>query len=137
MYAVIANKAIHYLGTDKEEAVQVLGSKLGASMVNVSTLTELASLFSAHVVNECSQPSQTNPFGKPNHFSKAAERVLEILDEVGVDERSVEEVVQTLRERGQAAATEVRHVGIKGMRTVGEGFVALGDLLKKQAEESE
>jgi len=128
MYAVIANKAIHYLGNDREQAVQVLGSKTGASMVNVSTLTELASLFSAHSVNVTPEP---------NHFSKAAERVLEILDEVGVDERSVEEVVQTLRERGQAAATEVRHLGIQGMKTVGEGFVALGDLLKKQAEESE
>lgn len=127
MYAVIADKAIHYLGTNNEEAVRVLGSKTGASMVNVATLTELASLFSAHVANVDSQP-QESP------FSKATERVLEILEDIGVNEHSVDEVVQILKQRGQSAATEVRSLGIKSMKTVGEGFVALGDLLRKQAE---
>ncbi len=132
MYAVIADRAIHYLGTNNEEAVRVLWSKKGASMVNVATLTELASLFSAHVAN-VDYPPDT----EENPFSKATERVLEILEDIGVNERSVDEVVQILKQRGQSAAAEVRSLGIKSMKTVGEGFVALGDLLRKQAESDE
>jgi hypothetical protein len=32
---------------------------------------------------------------------------------------------------------EVRYVGLREMKTVGEGFIALGDLLKKAEEETQ
>lgn len=126
MYAVLANKTICYLGSDKIYATEILESKNGASLVSVTTLTELASFYSTHF--DSNMPDT-------NVFSQAVERVLEALDEAGVDENSVEDVVEVLKQKGQTAVTEVHHLGIKGMKTVGEGFVALGDLLKKASED--
>lgn len=128
MYAVLANKTIHYVGTDKDLAKEIFESKIGASLVNVNTLSELASFY------DSSTKAEETPF---DGLSEAAERVLDMLDDLGVNERSVEEVVETLKDKGQSAVAEVRHLGIKGMQTVGESFVALGDLLKKASEETD
>jgi hypothetical protein len=119
MHAVIVDGAVVYLGNDGDKAVEILTSKKEqkASLVSVSTLGELASALRLSQAEE--------------NVSQAVERLFEILDEAGVNEKSVKEVVDALREKGDAAVAEVRHLGIKGMATMGDGFVALGDLLKK------
>lgn len=130
MYAVIADQTICYLGSDSEKATKLLDSKKGASLANVHTLSELASVLAAAQTNA---PNKTLNEG----FSEAIERVFEVLDEAGINENSVDEVVGVLKQRSQTVVTEVRSLGIKGMKTVGEGFVALGDLLKKASEPDE
>jgi len=123
MFAVIIDKAIVYLGPDNQKAVELFNSKKAeeeASLINVSTLDELAFAL---------QEMQSR-----NEFSDAIDKVFQMLDEAGINEKTVEEVTAVLKDKGDAAITEVKHLGIKGMAAVGEGFVAIGDLLKKASQ---
>ena len=133
MHAVIVDGAVIYLGNDGNKAVEILTSKQEqkASLFSVSTLSELASVL------RLSQAKQN----VEESASQAIERLFDTLDEAGINEKSVEEVVAVLKQKGDAAVAEVRHLGIKGMKTMGDSFIALGDLLKqasqKQPEEPE
>jgi hypothetical protein len=125
MFAVIVDKAIVYLGVDRNKAVEILNSKAAeeeASLIDVQTLDELA--FALYEMQNRTQKD----------ISDAVQKLFQMLDEAGVNEHTVAEVTEVLKERGSAAISEVRHLGIQGMAAVGEGFVAIGDLLKKASQ---
>jgi hypothetical protein len=55
------------------------------------------------------------------------------LDELGINQDLAEKVYQN----SEKVIAEVRYIGVRGMKAVGEGFIALGDLLKKAGDEQE
>jgi hypothetical protein len=130
MYAIFDKQAIRFLGSDIDRANEILKSKVGSTMANVGSLTELATLFDAHLTGHESD-AQSDAQG----FSQAAERVFQMLDDAGINQEKMEDVLAALKERGDKVVADVSSLGIKSMATVGDGFLALGDLLKKASEE--
>jgi hypothetical protein len=125
MYAVFQDGVVFYVGSDAVVAAQILQSQgSAASMVTVDSLEELADLTS----------TKDNPF---DGLSQAAARLLQILDDSGLNAETMEKTTEKLRSQGEKAVAQVRSLGIQGMKTVGDGFVALGDLLRKASETPE
>lgn len=125
MYAVFQDGVVFYVGSDAVIAVQILQSKGStASMVTVNSLEELASLMS----------TENDPF---SGLSQAASRLFQILDDSGLNAETMEKTTEKLKSQGEKAVAQVRSLGIQGMKTVGDGFVALGDLLRKASETPE
>lgn len=128
MYAVFNKQAIRFLGSDINQANKILKLKVGSTMAVVGSLTELATLLDTHLTGH-----ESNAQG----FSQAAERVFKMLDDAGINQANVEDVLAALRERGDKVIADVSSLGIKSMATVGDGFLALGDLLKKASKEKD
>jgi len=128
MYAVFDKQAIRFLGSDIDQANEILKSKVGSTMANVGSLAELATLFDTHL---------TGTESDAQGLSQAAERVFKMLDDRGINQEKMEDVLAALRERGDKVVSEVSSLGIKSMARVGEGFLAIGDLLKEASEQSD
>lgn len=136
MFAVFSNRSIVYLGDDREVAMKILESKEGSTLKTVNTLAALTEAFNFYLgTNEDWEPTPEDEL-ETDELSEAAAAVLEKLDEAGLNADNVNETITRLKSDGKRALTEVRSLGIKGMNVVGEGFVALGELLK-QTEEPE
>lgn len=75
------------------------------------------------------------PFGSESEPDILAE-LLKQIDDLKIPENA-EKFVEQIQTQGEKAVAEVRSLGIRGMRAVGEGFVALGDLLRKASPEDE
>lgn len=121
MKAVLADGCVLYLGND-EATVNFLmgGAKNDSSDVEVRevyTLEDLASYF---------EEEEEDP------VADSLDRLLQRLEELDVDE-----IADRLIEKGEKAVAEVRSLGVRGMEAVGRGFVALGELLNKAAEEED
>ena len=141
MFAVFSNKSIAYLGDDRVAAMSVLESKDGSTLKTVNTLANLATAFEFYLSSGAPPTSdsvanamEAEVAALEEELSDAVESVLEQLDKAGINAANAAE---RLREDGQRALGEVRSLGIKGMNAVGEGFVALGELLKKADEAKE
>jgi hypothetical protein len=134
MYAVFSNGSIVYLGNDRTDALQTLDSKDGATLSQVNTLASLSGAFTSYKSQATSkeEPSEENPDPDDplEDASAAMEKILEKLDAAGFNAENTEEFYQGLREKAVDAVAEVKGLGIKSMSVVGEGFIALGDLLK-------
>ncbi len=133
MYAVFSDGAIAYLGDDRTDALETLDSKDGATLNQVNTLASLSSDFAAY--KKTFVKAEEDPQPKVNDdpladVSSAMDRILERLDEAGFITENTEEVYNHLRDKAITAVSEVRNLSIKSMAVVGEGFIALGDLLK-------
>ena len=93
--------------------------QLDGTVVSALNLTELATALSDKQIE-----TKVTEFAEG--LSDAAQKVL---DKLNVED--AEELGKKLREQGDKAVAEVRSLGIKGMRVVGDGFINLGELLKK------
>jgi len=91
-------------------------------VVEISNLNDLAK----HIM-----PQSSAPKSEPEDVLAD---VLNKLDGLGLNAENVERFTQQVQEQGEKAVAEVRSLGIRGMQVVGDGFVALGDLLKKAAD---
>lgn len=125
MYAVFADEAIHYLGTDQEAAMAVLKSKTGGTLSSVDSLTDLQILFSQNAKNK-----------KSSKHPSRLDEVLRKLEEIDLAGEA-EEVLRVTKENSEKAIGQVRSMGLRGLKGLGEGFTALGDLLQKASEEKE
>ena len=132
MFAVFSNKSIVYLGDDRDAAMAALESKDGSTLKTVSTLTNLVTSFSFYL-NSSTAPD--DPLEPPldDELSDAVNTVLDKLDEAGI---TAANAAERLKDDSKRAMAEVRSLGIKGMNAVGEGFMALGELLQKAQEEA-
>lgn len=124
MYKVVFLKGrIIYIGEGNAEFV--FQNTPGSTLCQVNDLKELAQLFESHVtLNAKSASPDPNPL----------DELLKRLDEMKVGE-TLETVGKKLMQDTDTAMSEIRSLGIKGMKAVGEGFIALGDLVKKVSED--
>ena len=123
MYAVIFERKPIYLGTEPGKAIDVFNSKAGSELHKIESLEQLSGLVEENPKN----------FQVQDQLSEAAQRLVQKLDELGINQDLAEKVYQN----SEKVIAEVRYIGVRGMKAVGEGFIALGDLLKKAGEEQE
>ena len=149
MYVVIKDGAVFYAGSDAVVAAEIFlqfNSKVStAKMITISSLKELDGLLANTPEDSRPEDSKTwfYDIDATKHFiedskdqlSRAASRIFKILDESGTNDETV--ITEKLKSRGEKAIAQVRSLGVQGMKTVGEGFVALGDLLRKTGEKPE
>lgn len=141
MYAVFAHQSLVYLGNCRDEALLFVDSNAGASLHSVSDLVDLSNLFDEQVLGyELEDEVEFTAQTVGDQLSDAAHVVVQKLDSLGINAENAEDLAKKLKDGGEKTLAEVRSLGIKGMKAVGEGFVALGELLrkadaKKEAEE--
>lgn len=123
MYAVIFEKKPIYLGTEPGKAIDVFNSTAGSELHKIESLEQLSGLVEENPKN----------FQVQDQLSEAAQRLVQKLDELGINQDLAEKVYQN----SEKVIAEVRYIGVRGMKAVGEGFIALGDLLKKAGDEQE
>lgn len=120
MYAVITDNTVLYLGECRDKAVEVLDQNPTASIRTVNSLEDLA--------------GEIDPFRGEEDVDVLSEAIVglfEKLDELGFTPENAETLVEKVQQHSEKAVAEVRSLGIRGMKAVGDGFVALGDLLRK------
>lgn len=122
MYAVIDNGRVIFLGGCKSKAIEAIDSASGSFLINVSTLEELQSAMNSQV--DETVEDEVDP------LSEAAERLIGILENWDVDN---EDFVKSIEENSSKLISEVKHLGTRGMETVGKGFINLGELLAKHS----
>jgi hypothetical protein len=120
MYAVILDKSLLYLGLDNNKAIEIFNSKPNCEIHQINSVEELSKITSEKTVVD-------------NDLSEAAQKLVQKLDEFGINQN----LAETVRENSERVLAEVRYIGLRGMKTVGEGFIALGDLLREASEESQ
>jgi hypothetical protein len=123
MYAVVFENTLLYLGEDQALALETFRSKPKSSIHNIDSVDKLKDI---GVVDS----PEVDQFIE-QEFSEAIQKVFNKLEEFGLSS----DLPAKIQENSERVVAEVRHIGIKGMRTVGEGFIALGDLLNKIAKE--
>ena len=125
MYAVHNESAIFYYGEDKEAAMRVLLENPCASMTAKASPEWISQKFNPSVSAQTTE-------------SDALDSVLETLEGLGLNAQdNAEKFVEQIQQQSERAVAEVRSLGIKGMKALGDSFVALGDLLKKAVAEDE
>ncbi|CAE7860294.1 unnamed protein product [Symbiodinium microadriaticum] len=129
--AVIQDGSTLYIGEDEAAALETFRSKPGSKMVNVATLKELEAELEGSKVEACSVEDCEEC------ASERLQKVLEKLDEAGFNAENAEELRQKLVDGGDKLVTEVRSLGIRGMKVVGDGLSALGDFLRKASDDEE
>jgi antitoxin component HigA of HigAB toxin-antitoxin module len=123
MYAVVFERTLLYLGEDQSLALETFRSNPKSSIHNIESIDKLKDI---GVI----ESPEADKFIE-QEFSDAIQRILTKLEEFGLSS----DLPEKIQANSEKVIAEVRHIGIKGMKTVGEGFVALGDLLNKIAKE--
>lgn len=123
MYVVINEGVVVYIGQSLDESVaQIKGAK--CSLHKVNNFDELQLVIGNGAKVE---------FEQKNVFSATFEKLMEKLNELGVNQDLAAKVLNN----GEKLVGEAKSLGTRGMKAVGEGFVALGDLLRKAGIEED
>lgn len=114
-----------HLGTEKSandflEGRKTLSSAGVYRLVEVDRLEELAE----QILPDVAKTEEEDILGG----------VLEKLEELA-SPATAEKFARQIEEQAGKVVAEVRSMGIAGMQAVGDGFIALGDLIKKSSEE--
>lgn len=115
-----------HLSNDKESADKFVASRHLLSsngkydVVEVSSMEELAERI-------CPTPKKVEE-------SDVLAEIIKRIDDLGLTPENIEKFTKKVNDESEKALAEVRSLGIQGMQVVGDGFVALGDLLRKAAK---
>lgn len=120
MFAVISEDGLEFLSRNNSEAIAVINSHSNWILQYVNDLQDLESKLSK-IWDKKTKPTVSNSFSDLTNK----------LDELGLNQ----ELADKIRSNGEKLIGDVKSLGVKGMKTVGEGFVALGELLRKAADE--
>jgi hypothetical protein len=150
-YAVFTDNVIHYLGPDRHSASEIWTGHDRATLLPVTNLQDLRKALSRPEIND-PFPEDAEDFILDDPFapidddyreaveedtmSDAAAKLFTKLDELGLSPENVDNWSQSLKKNGDKVVAEVKSLGIKGMKAVGDSFQALGDLLKQEAKKT-
>lgn len=114
-----------HLSVDRGPAEQFLADRLAVSSNGLYTIVEVSSLddLAKLVMPETEEVD-------------VLADVLKKLEEL-VDPANAEKFAAQIQEQTGKVVAEVKSMGIAGMKAVGDGFVALGDLIRKAGETKE
>lgn len=118
-YAVVSNGELLFLTQGRCAAVKKMSENPGSDLATVATLEELDVLLNT--------PAPT----PEEQASEAMKNLMSKLDDWGLNQDFVDE----LKESGEKLMAEVKSLGNKGMKVVGDGFIAMGELLRQAQEE--
>jgi hypothetical protein len=128
MYATIHSGTVIYLGVCRDTAYEAAHEDDDVFQVN--TLEELAiALRPKEIMDEAEAVLNA----AEAEYSRAFDKLVNKLDECGINK----ELAEKIKANGEKLVGEAKSLGIRGMRAVGSGFVALGDLLRKAGEKEE
>jgi hypothetical protein len=135
MFAVIVDGVLLYAGTSQAKALEIFHSSVNpnTAFFKVESAAEIAALLKTNkdtVIEDTLEELNSSIEAVADGASKAFQNILNKLDELGVNENLAENVVAT----GEKLVVETRNLGVRGMQVVGEGFIALGDLLRSTKE---
>ena len=133
MFVVLDGKTVVKLTSCSKEAVESMEQDPRRHMHVVGDLSDLARKLDVESGGDAEvrrQMEEEYDYEFPESMSDAATKLFDKLDEMGFNIENATELTETLKGRSKKVANQVRSLGIKGMKAVGEGFIALGDLLK-------
>lgn len=129
MYAVLSEGSIAYLGDCRDAALAVLDTKDGAQLTTVTTLAGLKKAFEQHADQQDCDPEEGCSVSR-------LDEVLQKLDDLDLG-GTTEEVLEKVRNGGERLIGQVRSLGLRGMKGLGEGLAAVGDLLQQAGEDED
>lgn len=126
MYAVILDKSLLYLGESYSMSVITLQKNENSVRYDDVTLNQLSELLGFSETEE-----QPEPEPEPEEsLSQTIQNLIKKLEELGINQ----EFKSRIQENSSKVLADVKFLGLRGMKTVGEGFVSLGDLMRKAGE---
>jgi len=117
-----------HLSDDRESAEGFLAERLSLSSNGLYSIVEVSSL------DDLAEHVMPYPTG-PEEVDVLAD-VLKKLEGL-VDPANAEKFATQIQEQTGKVVAEVKSMGIAGMKAVGDGFIALGDLIRKAGETKE
>ncbi len=130
-YAVVENGALLHISEDAAPAVKIFESKPDSKMVRVMNLEELQIELDASVKVK---PCATDEVEVDDEFSNVLRQLLDKLDESGINAENAEELRKKIQSGGEQLVAEVRSLGIRSMRVVGDGLSTLGEFMRSISE---
>lgn len=119
MFAVIFDGRLLYAGHSQSEALLICEANFNSKLIHCESVAELEEILAPKEVMEDTED-----------FSQLLSELVAKLDELGINEELADRVIAT----GEEVIGEIKAIGSRGMKTVGEGFIALGELLRGQSE---
>lgn len=114
MYLVTCQNQIRYLGECRDKAIEAFNANQGASLQFLNSGDELNT-----ALRDDKDPSD------------AFKSLIDRLDGLGVNQ----ELAAKIKDNGVKLFGEAKSLGVRGLKVVGEGFVAIGELLKGAGED--
>lgn len=129
MYAVLNGGFLVYLGNCQDEALKHLkNGGNSATMRHVDSLEDLVNLIDVENVTVGATDEVAEAInGMTDTLSSAFKGLVDKLNEVG----DTQDLAAKVKSSSEKLVGEAKSLGARGMKVVGEGFVALGDLLRK------
>lgn len=118
MFAVVHEGRLLYAGHSQSEALICCEANFGSKVVPYNSISELDKIL---------ESSKTPDLGQM--FSDAFETLVQKLDDIGLNQ----DLANAVSDNTTKLVGELKTIGCKGMATVGEGFIALGELLRKNS----
>jgi hypothetical protein len=125
MYAVVTEGAVVYLGPCPGLAKQVAEDYSDELLGEVATVVEVVNL--DELAAAMNPPETDKVADLVEKGVVLLDSLVEKLDKLGVNK----DLADKVRTNSEKVVAEVKTLGVNGMKAVGEGFVALGDLLRK------
>lgn len=120
MYAAVSGGRLLYAGNSLEKACEACKDVENAKMVEFQSWDEIPEIVSD------SLESTEEDLDLEQAFSDALNDVVQKLNDMGVNE----DLPNKLLDVGGKILADIKLVGSNGVKTVGEGFIALGELLR-------
>lgn len=125
---VVSNRSYCcHLSNDRKSAEEFVTERLSLSSNGLYSIAEVSSL------DDLIEHMMPYPTGKEEDVLA---EVLKKLEEL-VSPETAEKFAAQIQEQTGKVVAEVKSMGITGMKAVGDGFIALGDLIRKAGETKE
>jgi len=117
-----------HLSNDVESANAFLAGRKDLSSAGRYSLVEVSSL--EDLAKAIMMQKEETP-------EELVDELLRKLEALGITAENADKLTKQVREHSDKAIAEVRSLGIRGMKAVGDGFIAFGDLLRKAAKDDD
>jgi hypothetical protein len=124
MYATIVSGHVVYLGDCRLQAEKITDSNSLPQVFEVHSLEDLQRVM---------QPEISFKEKARQHFNQAFQDVVENFDKIGVNK----EFFDNIQSKSVTLIEEAKSLSVRGMKAVGEGFIALGKLMHQEGEKED
>jgi len=121
-YAVISDGELCFLSEDRNLAIDAIGKNPGSTLSCVATLEGLKVALAHSATFE--EPTSNDP-------SDAMKSLLSKLDDWGLDK----DLMDDIKSGSEELLDKAKSLGAKGMQTVGDSLIALGEMIRQAKPE--
>lgn len=131
---VVSNRSYCcHLSNDRKSAEEFVTERYGPITSGTLSSNGLYSIAEVSSLDDLIEHMMPHPTGKEEDVLA---EVLKKLEEL-VSPETAEKFAAQIQEQTGKVVAEVKSMGITGMKAVGDGFIALGDLIRKAGETKE